>query len=123
MSMKDKLDAVESVRIDDGTFKYILVKVYDPDDEDGTMKYIVRGSGDAEFHGDIYEVTTPAIEALGLECECVGGGRIKHNPSEKTIHVYGYSQGYGRADHLITCRLLKEKYPDYTKIDFSNDGY
>lgn len=42
--------------------------------------------------GDIYEVTTPDIENLGLECECVGGGRIKHNPAEKTIHVYGYSQ-------------------------------
>lgn len=44
------------------------------------------------FLGDIYEVTTPDIEKLGLECECVGGGRIKHNSQEKTIHVYGYSQ-------------------------------
>lgn len=42
--------------------------------------------------GDIYEETTPDIEKLGLECECVGGGRIKHDPSGKTIHVYGYSQ-------------------------------
>ncbi|KAG8182783.1 hypothetical protein JTE90_018656 [Oedothorax gibbosus] len=121
--MEEKLKAVDSVRIDNGTFKYILVKVYDPDNEETICKYIVRGDASAEFHGDIYEEITPGIEALGLECECVGGGRIKHDPSGKTIHVYGYSQGYGRADHLISCRLLKEKYPLYTKIDFSNDGY
>ncbi|KAF8787341.1 14 kDa phosphohistidine phosphatase-like [Argiope bruennichi] len=121
--MEEKLNSVESVKIDDGTFKYILVKVYDPDNEDSVFKYIVRGDASAGYHGDIYEVTTPDIEKLGLECECVGGGRIKHDPAAKTIHVYGYSQGYGRADHLQTCRLLKEKYPDYAKIDFSNDGY
>ncbi|CAL1272116.1 unnamed protein product [Larinioides sclopetarius] len=121
--MEEKLDSVESVKIDDGTFKYILVKVYDPDNEDNVFKFIVRGDASAPYHGDIYEVTTPDIEKLGLECECVGGGRIKHDPAAKTIHVYGYSQGYGRADHLQTCRLLKEKYPDYAKIDFSNDGY
>jgi len=120
--MEEKLQSVESVKIDEGTFKYILVKVYDPDDEE-ISKYIVRGLCSAEYHGDIYEVTTPDIEELGLECDCVGGGRIKHNAQEKTIHVYGYSQGYGKADHLITCKLLKERYPDYTKIDFSNDGY
>ncbi|GFX52415.1 14 kDa phosphohistidine phosphatase [Trichonephila clavipes] len=121
--MEEKLKSIEPVSIDAGTFKYILVKVYDPDNEDTISKFIVRGLSSAEYHGDIYEVTTPDIEKLGFECECVGGGRIKHDPDAKTIHVYGYSQGYGRADHFVTCRLLKEKYPDYVKIDFSNDGY
>lgn len=48
--MEDKLKSVESVRIDEGTFKYILVKVYDPDNEE-TFKYIVRGLCSAEYHG------------------------------------------------------------------------
>ncbi|GIX96955.1 hypothetical protein CEXT_617441 [Caerostris extrusa] len=90
VSMEEKLQSVESVAIDEGTFKYILVKVYDPDNEESIYKYIVRGVASAEYHGDIYEVTTPDIEKLGLECECVGGGRIKHDPAAKTIHVYGH---------------------------------
>jgi phosphohistidine phosphatase len=58
-----------------------------------------------------------------MDCECVGGGRIKHSLDEKTIKVYGYSQGYGLADHAITVEILKKKYPDYKSITFSNDGY
>lgn len=27
-----------------------------------------------------------------LSCKCHGGGRIEHDPDEKTIKVYGYSQ-------------------------------
>lgn len=77
----------------------------------------------AAFHGDVYDQVTPAIEKLGLDCECTGGGRIHHEPDKKIIEVYGYSQGFGKADHGITVDLLKKKYSDYSKITFSNDGY
>jgi phosphohistidine phosphatase len=72
---------------------------------------------------DIFEKVQPGIEALGLTCDCVGGGRIQHNNTEKSIHVYGYSMGYGRADHTITVQKLRDKYANYIKIDFSNEGY
>jgi hypothetical protein len=32
------------------------------------------------------------VQSLGLDSECVGGGRIKHDAAVKKIHVYGYSQ-------------------------------
>ena len=32
-------------------------------------------------------------------------------------------QGYGRAKHATVCDLLKKKYPHYTNIDWSDDGY
>ena len=32
-------------------------------------------------------------------------------------------KGFGRADHEISVSLLKEKYPDYESITFSNEGY
>lgn len=51
--MDEKLRSVESVKIDEGTFKYILVKVYDPDNEE-TSKHIVRGLCDAEYHGNTF---------------------------------------------------------------------
>ena len=41
---------------------------------------------------NIYDKTVEAVEALGLDSECVGGGRIKHDAAAKKILVYGYSQ-------------------------------
>lgn len=41
---------------------------------------------------DIYEKVAEELEKDGhLDCECVGGGRIKHDAQAKKIHVYGYS--------------------------------
>lgn len=41
---------------------------------------------------DIYDKVSEELEKGGrLDCECVGGGRIKHDPQAKKIHVYGYS--------------------------------
>ena len=48
---------------------------------------------------------------------------IEHKPAEKTLFVYGYSMGFGLADHSVSVEVLKAKYPDYTSITFSNDGY
>ena len=41
---------------------------------------------------DVYEQTCDRIAGLGVETECVGGGRMKHEPGKKSIKVYGYSQ-------------------------------
>ena len=60
--------------------------------------------------------------AKGLDCQCIGGGRILHEKSQKFIKVYGYSVGFGRADHTKTVEVLKTTFPDY-KIEWSNDGY
>lgn len=40
---------------------------------------------------DIFDEVTPAIEAAGLTADCLGGGRILHEPEKKTIKVFGYS--------------------------------
>lgn len=41
---------------------------------------------------DIYDKVSEELESSGdLDCECIGGGRIKHDAQEKKIHVYGYS--------------------------------
>ena len=45
-----------------------------------------------------------------------------HKPEEKSIEVFGYSQGYGKADHSISVDILKKKYKDY-KISWSDEGY
>ena len=53
----------------------------------------------------------------------MGGGRILHKPETKSILIYGYSQGFGKADHTIAHKLIKEKYPQYNDIQWSDEGY
>ena len=111
--------------IDDGTFKYVLIEAYatDPDQPDEEhSKLLVRGNLRAEYHADVYDVEEEFLRDKGLDCQCLGGGRIFHDKSKKYIKVYGYSVGFGRADHTKTVEVLKSKYPDY-EIEWSNDGY
>ncbi|XP_018797528.1 PREDICTED: sex-regulated protein janus-A-like isoform X2 [Bactrocera latifrons] len=115
-----KLEAVPSVDIEEGVFKYVLIKVYGNDDS--LNKNIVRGYADCQWHSDIYDRASESCKGLGLETECLGGGRIEHNPNLKLIKVYGYSQGFGKADHAETRRLLLDKFPLYS-VEISDDGY
>ena len=43
------------------------------------------------YAADIMDRVSPKFHELGLEYECVGGGRIRHDSKEKKIHIYGYS--------------------------------
>ncbi|XP_058824114.1 sex-regulated protein janus-A-like isoform X2 [Topomyia yanbarensis] len=119
-----KLEAVPLVEIDEGIFKYILIKVYGREKADGSepSKNIVRGFARAQWHSDIYEEVSSALAGLGLETECLGGGRIEHRPDEKLIKVYGYSQGYGKADHQETRRILLTEYGSFN-IETTDEGY
>jgi len=40
----------------------------------------------------IYDELDAHLESLGLTCECLGGGKIEHNPHEKSIIIFGTSQ-------------------------------
>ncbi|MFH4979926.1 hypothetical protein AB6A40_006635 [Gnathostoma spinigerum] len=113
------LSSVRDANIDpQGTFKYILIKVQDKTNKN--EKLIVRGYKKCPYHMDIFDETSK--ELPGYNLECLGGGRIKHDPTKKEILVYGYSQGYGKADHQKSVDILKKQLPDY-KITFSDEGY
>jgi len=115
-----KLAAVPDVDIDSsGRFKYVLIKCHIGDEE----KFIVRGYKWAGFHADVYDQVWERLEGLGIETECMGGGRITHDPEKKQIKIFGYSQGFGLADHAKSAELIKKQYPDYSDITWSNEGY
>ena len=94
---------------------------------------------------DIYDELDGQLEAQGVMCECLGGGKIQHNSSNKEIAVSGQSQvlsalnlsyrckdlfniptlkvlilfqGYGKANHSETVTLLKRHpvFSTYTSI-------
>lgn len=117
--MAEALAKVPFVEIDpEGTYKYILVRVKVKDGAD--YKDVVRGTKSAEYHNHIFEKVQPAMEALGLECNCLGGGKIEHNNKEKKLRVFGESTGFGKADHSVSVEKLKEAYKDY-EITWSDD--
>ena len=55
--------------------------------DDRNEKDIVRGYNFAEYHADVYDKTESELTAVGLDCECLGGGRIEHKPDKKYIKV------------------------------------
>jgi phosphohistidine phosphatase len=40
--------------------------------------------------------------------ESPGGGRISISEADKTIKIYGYSQGFGRANHAVTQEIIEK---------------
>ncbi|KAH8356076.1 hypothetical protein KR200_009816, partial [Drosophila serrata] len=141
------IESVPLVKISpQGIFKYILINITDGGE---LTKTVVRGFDDCEWHGkhlqcrfytfsnlhhsdidinatlilaDIFEREEVIFSAQKLKAECIGGGRIEHDPEKKYMKVYGYSQGFGKADHSQSKQILKTKYPDY-RIEISDDGY
>ncbi|KAG9266245.1 14 kDa phosphohistidine phosphatase [Astyanax mexicanus] len=118
----EQLGKIPEADIDpNGVFKYVLIRVHSKESEDYVD--IVRGYSWAEYHADIYDKVSGDLERTGgVDCECIGGGRIKHNSAEKKIHVYGYSMGFGRANHAVSTEKLQVRYPDY-EITWANEGY
>ncbi|XP_008562658.1 PREDICTED: 14 kDa phosphohistidine phosphatase isoform X1 [Galeopterus variegatus] len=83
-----------------------------------------RAHSEAAFPSpaDIYDKVSGEMQKKGYACECLGGGRISHQSQDRKIHVYGYSMGYGRAQHSVSTEKIKVKYPNY-EVTWADDGY
>ena len=118
--MTSTLESLPKVDIDStGVFKYILLKVHTKDDDEQNV-IIVRGYRRCEYHSDIYDEVQDKLHPL--DCEPMGGGRISHDDETKCIQIYGYSQAYGKGDHEMAAKLIKEAYPNY-KISITDQEY
>uniref|UniRef100_A0A8C1FHM0 14 kDa phosphohistidine phosphatase n=1 Tax=Cyprinus carpio carpio TaxID=630221 RepID=A0A8C1FHM0_CYPCA len=98
----ERLAKIPEVDLDpNGVFKYVLIRVNSKDDD--SYVDIVRGYAWAEYHADIYDRVAGELERDGgLDCECLGGGRIKHDSAAKKIHVYGYSMLWLWSEMTVT---------------------
>ena len=76
-----------------GCYSNIAMKVFssrvycDAGEDDRHEKDVVRGYTFAEYHADVYDKTESEVTGAGLDCECLGGGRIEHRPGDKYIKV------------------------------------
>lgn len=133
-----------------GTFKYILIAIYKKKSEGEKYKkpllYFIRGYARCNYHMDILDdfneevrncpkvseylkSLNPSKESVSFfdlfDVECEGGGRILHDNIAKSIKIYGYSQGYGPADHFLSAQIIKGCLKDYPQelITWSSEGY
>eukprot|EP00242_Pyramimonas_sp_CCMP2087_P014470 CAMPEP_0198221364 /NCGR_PEP_ID=MMETSP1445-20131203/83397_1 /TAXON_ID=36898 /ORGANISM="Pyramimonas sp., Strain CCMP2087" /LENGTH=150 /DNA_ID=CAMNT_0043899495 /DNA_START=365 /DNA_END=817 /DNA_ORIENTATION=- len=119
-------DGVPSVSIDEGVVqKYVLMKANDPSAKDG-VRYFVVGNKYADYHRDAARPLVKELQKRNVAYDILGGGRIRHDPLEKSIFIYGFSYGFPWEDdeclHYIAWELCKEMYPDY-HISWSPEGY
>ena len=74
------------------------------------------------------DVAGPLTEELSSlnysNIEVLGGGRILLDSSLKKLVVYGYSYGFGMADHAVTVGAIIQtgEYEGYD-IEHNNEGY
>eukprot|EP00210_Caulerpa_lentillifera_P000272 g265.t1 len=114
-------DLLPDVVIDQGRFKYILVRLIEGDQS----KIIVRGLKGRAYHRDILEEVQAEAQLMAFKgkVNVLGGGRIEHDPSQEEIFIYGYSSAFGTALHDITSVLCKRNFPFYHNITVSYSGY
>ncbi|KAG2452315.1 hypothetical protein HYH02_003339 [Chlamydomonas schloesseri] len=122
-------DRIPQVLIGEGTFKYVLARLWDPRPEaegGGRSKLLVWGDPRAPYHNDVLQKAKQMAQRCGgLKVTVLGGGRIRHDPATRSIDVYGYSAAFGPAPHELAAALLARWHPlyDRTNITVSYDGY
>lgn len=117
------LDALPTVRIDEGVFKYILARVRHV--ETGASTLVVRGDLRAGYHDHLLGHLRSEAALHGLEVDVCGGGRMEHHAEQQVVQVYGYSSAFGAAPHEVTAALLSRALPLYpsASIVTSYEGY
>jgi len=70
-----------SVVLEMGVQKYVLIRAGD--------QHFVRGSLAAAYHKDAARPTVNELRTRGVDYEVLGGGRIRADPDDKSILVYG----------------------------------
>ncbi|CAE7233378.1 PHPT1 [Symbiodinium natans] len=107
------LEQLPDAIIDEGTFKYVLLRVTAAS---GEKKYLVRGTLGAAYHKDVALPYVRAYLKEGFGVEVLGGGRILHDVPRGFIKIYGFSYGFPWAEgtgHEISAEVCKNYFAGY----------
>jgi phosphohistidine phosphatase len=110
-----------SVEIAEGAHKYVLIQAC----LDGDEQYIVTSKHKAPYHRNAAEPMIEKLEEAGYaDIQVRGGGRLDLDSRAKTIIIFGFSYGFGKADHSISRRVVLESsaYRDFD-VTISDEGY
>jgi len=122
------LDLHDRVNLATGRWKYACLRL----SRGHEAPFIAVRSARGEYHATVAEPAIEAYEAMGYACEPLGGGRIVRDDTAKTIHLYGYSVGFGGAeggppgrgmrDHAEVAHLIERSLPAYS-VTWDRNGY
>jgi phosphohistidine phosphatase len=122
-------DDIPDVSIDNGAYKYVLISAVPPPSpthsSSNLPRLFVYSKRGAKYHVNVAEYLIPQLESSGYtNIQVKGGGRILRDDEDKKIHIFGYSYGFGMADHAKAKEVVERctKYEGYD-ITWSNDGY
>lgn len=119
---------VPTVSIDEGAHKYVLIKASTPSSSSSnssTAQHFVFSKRGADYHRNVAEHFIPALQTAGYyDIRITGGGRILKDSTKKLINIYGYSYGFGMAEHSLAVEVVEASglFHGYT-LNWSNDGY
>jgi phosphohistidine phosphatase len=120
---------VPSISIDEGANKYVLISATEPFPTEGSNQcytnFFVTSKRGADYHRNAAEPYVDLLQSSGYrDINITGGGRIYFSKDEKKISIYGYSYGFGLADHSISQEEIERdgRFQGYD-ISWTNDGY
>lgn len=122
-TMTQKFERVESVSIADGAHKYVLIAAREPGSSQ--VQHFVISRRGARYHRNAAEPFVHRLEQSGYEDIVInGGGRIHLDEGGKKISIFGFSYGFGQADHEISKRvvLADARFKDFD-VTVSDEGY
>eukprot|EP00532_Pseudo-nitzschia_australis_P000985 CAMPEP_0168203642 /NCGR_PEP_ID=MMETSP0139_2-20121125/24965_1 /TAXON_ID=44445 /ORGANISM="Pseudo-nitzschia australis, Strain 10249 10 AB" /LENGTH=159 /DNA_ID=CAMNT_0008129511 /DNA_START=98 /DNA_END=577 /DNA_ORIENTATION=+ len=114
---------IPNVTIAEGKHKYVLMSALLPGS--GERQNFVVSRAFADYHCNVAEPMAEALERSGYKSISItGGGRIALDTDKRSVFVYGFSYGFGLADHALSVSVVQsdERYKDY-EVTWSNEGY
>lgn len=115
---------IPAVSIDSGAYKYVLITALPPGNNNKTEVFVHSKRG-AKYHRNVAESLIPILKQTGYtDIRIKGGGRILRDDEDAIIKIFGYSYGFGQADHALAKDVVEKSgmFPGYS-VSWSNDGY
>lgn len=114
---------IPNVTIAEGAHKYVLITALLPGSNE--RQHFVVSRRNAAYHRNAAEPFVEDLERNGYRSiSILGGGRIALDTDKQSISIYGYSYGFGLADHALSKSVVEKdpKWKDY-EVSWSNEGY
>lgn len=102
---------------------YVLIEALPPEAQH--VATLVRGYSKQDYpsHADVFEQAANGLASAGYTAiRAIGGGHLRHLPSQKSLMISGDSLLFGSADQRITQMVLRKHFGSSYLIDITAAG-